>query len=365
MIKAWLKIFSVLLLLLFFSNISLGEEKQIIADTSEHKLEEKKKFDVGEFIFDHILDHYGWHIITYNHKHISIPLPVILYSNNQGWISFWSSKIDHGHVYKGFKIDLEGKNKGKIIEINQDGVFLEKPFDISITKNVLAILISSTILLFVFVSVAKTYKQRVDMPPKGLQSFLEPVILFVRDDIAKSSINEKNYEKFTPFLLTIFFFILLNNLMGLVPFFPGGANVTGNITVTLVLALFTFVITTINGNKGYWKHIFNAPGVPWWLKVPLPLIPFIELAGLLTKPFVLMIRLFANISAGHIIVLGFFSLIFIFGNINAYAGFGASPVSILFTIFMSILELLVSFIQAYVFTFLSALYFGMAVEEHH
>ncbi len=203
------------------------------------------------------------------------------------------------------------------------------------------------------------------MPPKGLQSLLEPLILFIRDDIAKSSIGEKHYEKFTPFLLTIFFFILLNNLLGLVPLFPGGANVTGNITVTMALALFTFFITTITGNKNYWSHIFNTPGVPWWLKLPLPLIPFIELFGVFIKPFVLMIRLFANISAGHIIVLGFFSLIFIFGNMSSGLGMAVSPVSILFTIFMSILEILVAFIQAYVFTILSAIYFGMASEEDH
>jgi len=289
-----------------------------------------------------------------------------LYSKNQGFVVFMSSKLDHGHgTFRGFRIDEAGKYKGKIVEANSEGVFIERPFDISLTKNVLAILISCTILFSVFVSVAKSYKRRVDMPPKGLQSFLEPIILFVRDDIAKSSINERHYEKFTPFLLTIFFFILLNNLLGLVPIFPGGANVTGNITVTLVLALFTFVITTIKGNKGYWKHIFNAPGVPWWLKAPLPLIPLIEFLGVLTKPFVLTIRLFANISAGHIIALGFFSLIFIFGNLNTYAGFAVSPISVIFTIFMTTLELLVSFIQAYVFTFLSALYFGMAVEEHH
>ncbi|MGE0088991.1 MAG: F0F1 ATP synthase subunit A [Bacteroidales bacterium] len=365
MIRSWLKIFPVLLLLLVICNNTIASDKHFPTDSLVDESAESKKLDVGAFIFDHILDQYGWHLFTYHHKHISIPLPVILYSNNQGWVVFLSSKLSHGHSFKNFKIDLTGNYKGKIIEVDKNGSFIERPFDLSVTKNVLAIIISSIILAVLFMSVAKTYKRRTDMPPKGLQSLLEPVILFVRDDIAKSSINEKNYERFTPFLLTIFFFILLNNLMGLIPIFPGGANVTGNITVTLVLALFTFTITTITGNKVYWKHIFNAPGVPWWLKAPLPLIPFIELAGMLTKPFVLMIRLFANISAGHIIVLGFFSLIFIFGNINTIAGFAVSPVSVLFTIFMSVLELLVAFIQAYVFTFLSALYFGMATEEHH
>jgi F-type H+-transporting ATPase subunit a len=168
-----------------------------------------------------------------------------------------------------------------------------------------------------------------------------------------------------PYLLTVFFFILINNLLGLVPFPPGGANITGNIAVTAVLAVITFIITTVNGNKNYWVHIINMPGVPWWLKFPVPLMPIVEIMGLFIKPFVLMVRLFANMTAGHIVALGFYSLIFIFGHMNVYAGYGVSPLSIVFTVFMGMLELLVAFIQAYVFTFLSALYFGMATEEHH
>ncbi len=182
----------------------------------------------------------------------------------------------------------------------------------------------------------------------------------------KPSIGEKKYNRFMPYLLTVFFFIWLNNMMGLIPFFPGGANLTGNIAVTLVLALFTFSITTINGNKTYWKHIFNTPGVPVWLKVPpLPIMPIVETIGIFTKPFVLMVRLFANITAAHIIALGFLSLIFLFGEMGKVQGFSISVVSVGFIIFMTFLELLVAFIQAYVFTFLSAIYFGMAVEEHH
>jgi F-type H+-transporting ATPase subunit a len=195
---------------------------------------------------------------------------------------------------------------------------------------------------------------------------LEPIILFVRDEIAIPSIGKKKHEVFLPYLLTVFFFILINNLMGLIPILPGGANVTGNIAITLVLALFTFVITTINGKKTYWSHIVNMPGVPIWLKVPpLPIMPLVETIGVFTKPFILMVRLFANITAGHIIVLGFLSLIFLFGEMNQIMGYGVSVISVAFVIFMSFLELLVAFIQAYVFTFLSALYFGMAVEEHH
>jgi len=238
------------------------------------------------------------------------------------------------------------------------------PLDFSITKNVLSVFFSLIILSVIFISVARSYKKRVGKAPKGLQSFLEPVILFIRD-LAISSIGEKKYEKFIPYLLTLFFFIFFNNLFGLVPFFPGGANVTGNIAVTLVMAVFTFVIILINGNKNYWMHIFNTPGVPWWLKLPVPLMPVIELVGVFTKPFVLMIRLFANITAGHIIVLGFISLIFIFGNLHVALGYSVSIVSVLFAVFIGMLELLVAFIQAYVFTLLSAIFFGMATEEHH
>lgn len=363
--KLLLNILIVLCLFAFQHQANASEKLQ--EKETEHSEEhiEKKGFNPGDFIFSHIRDSYGWHIFSYKDHHYSIPLPVILYCKDQGFITFSSKKLAHGHSYKNFKIALEGNYKDKIIEVNDHGEFKARPFDISITKNVVAIFFSCLLMIFIFTSVANTYKKREGKAPKGLQSLMEPLILFVRDDIAKASIGEKYYEKFTPYLLTIFFFILINNLMGLVPIIPGGANVTGNITVTMTLALFTFFITTITGNKNYWSHIFNTPGVPWWLKLPLPLIPFIELFGVLIKPFVLMVRLFANISAGHIIVLGFFSLIFIFGNMSTGLGYMVSPVSILFTIFMSMLEILVAFIQAYVFTILSAIYFGMASEEGH
>jgi len=242
-----------------------------------------------------------------------------------------------------------------------------KVYDFSITKTVLAIIISALLMLLIFISVARAYTRNLNKAPKGMQSLLEPVILFIRDDVAKSSIGEKKYEKYMPFLLTIFFFILLNNILGLVPIFPGGANVTGNIAVTMVMAVFTFILTTVNGNRHYWVDIVNTPGVPWWLKLPVPLMPIIEIIGIITKPVVLMIRLFANITAGHIIALGFVSLIFIFGAMNVALGYGVSVVSVAFMIFMNLLELLVAFIQAYVFTLLSALYFGLATiePEHH
>ena len=323
----------------------------------------KESFNPGTFILDHIGDAYEWHILTYNGHHVSVPLPVILYSKQSGLHVFMSAKFHHGG-HDGFSIATDGADKGKIVEQTADGSFVRPALDLSITKNVCALFVSMAIIVWVFLSVAKAYKRRENQAPKGLQSLVEPVILFVRDDVARPAIGH-GYERFMPYLLTIFFFILVNNLMGLIPFFPFGANVTGNIAVTLVLALLTFFITLFSSTKTYWAHIFNTPGVPWWLKIPLPLMPFIELVGMLTKPVVLMIRLFANITAGHIIAIGFFSLIFIFGGMNIGMGYGASVISILFTVFMSLLELLVAFIQAYVFTLLSALYFGMAVEEHH
>ena len=323
-----------------------------------------EEFKAGEMIIEHITDSYEWHLITFGETHVSIPLPVILYDEGN-WHIFMSSVFHHADTHDGYYISHYDFNAGKIVKKGPDGEEIRPELDISITKNVVAILLSMLLMIFVFVSVANAYKKRKGKAPKGLQSFLEPIILFVRDDIAKASIGEKKYERYLPFLLTVFFFILINNLLGLIPFFPGGANVTGNIGVTGVLALFTFIITTFSGNKAYWVHIVNAPGGPWWLKLPIPLMPFVELMGVFTKPFVLMVRLFANITAGHIIILGFISLIFIFGNISEGLGYGVSVVSVGFSIFMGILELLVAFIQAYVFTLLSALYFGMATEEHH
>jgi F-type H+-transporting ATPase subunit a len=320
--------------------------------------DEPEKVDAGKIIMEHIADAYDWHIATIGHTHISIPLPVIIYDQN-GLHIFLSSKFHHGHdSHDGFAL-----HEGKIVALNSDGSVNEHAsfYDISITKNVASMMISVIILLWVMFSVAGHYKRGNKRAPKGLHNLIEMGILFIRDEIAKPSIGKK-YEKFMPYLLTIFFFIFLNNLLGLIPFFPGGANVTGNIAVTLVLALFTFVITSINGNKAYWTHIFLPPGVPkalWVLLIP------IEIIGMLNKPIVLMIRLFANITAGHIIILGFFSLIFIFGAMNQSLGLGVSVLSVAFTTFMNFLELLVAFLQAYVFTLLSALYFGSAVEEHH
>lgn len=329
----------------------------------------QKEFNAGEMIVEHIIDSYEWHLFSLGEKHVSVPLPVILIHNGNLDV-FLSSAFHHGETtHKGYRYMTEGSYKGKIVytgEGTSEGKVAEPelPLDFSITKIVAAIFLSMILMVVIFTSVARAYSRNRGHAPKGLQSLLEPLILFIRDDIAKGSIGEKRYERFLPYLLTVFFFIFLNNILGLVPFFPGGANVTGNITVTMVLAFFTFLVTNLSGNRAYWQHIFNAPGVPVWLKIPIPLLPVLELLGAITKPFVLMVRLFANITAGHIIILGFMSLIFIFGNISPLLGYGISWLSVLFAVFMGLLELLVAFLQAFVFTLLSALYFGMATEEH-
>ncbi len=362
------KIFSGFLIFLLATGLAVGNTEKEDSELA-HSSEKEVGFDPGEFIMEHVSDSYEWHILTVGETHISVPLPIIIYSKTKGLNVFMSSKFHHGHsAYKGFMIAEEGLNEGKIVEVDDHGHELEgadRPLDLSLTKTATALLISLLLMVWIFLSIARKYKRNPKSAPSGLQSLMEPIILFVRDDIALPSIGEKRYEKFMPFLLTVFFFILINNLMGVIPILPGGANVTGNIAVTAVLAIATFVITTLSANKNYWKHIFNAPGVPWWLKFPIPLMPFIELLGVFTKPLVLAIRLFANILAGHFIILSFVVLIFIFGQINWIAGYGVSILSMIFYVFMTMLEFLVAFIQAYVFTLLSALYFGMAREESH
>ncbi|HNZ42105.1 MAG TPA: F0F1 ATP synthase subunit A [Bacteroidales bacterium] len=338
--------------------LSFFISQKAFCETESKPHGQEKKFDPGKTIMDHIADAHEWHIATIGTKHISIPLPVILYDEGK-IVAFMSSRFHHGtEAYKGYQLN----EKGKIVKVDESA---KPPLDFSITKNVVSLFFSVILICWMFISVARRFKNHQNEAPKGLQSWLEPLILFVRDDIARPSIGEKRYERYMPYLLTVFFFIFINNLLGLIPFFPGGANLTGNISVTMVLALFTFIITTVSANKHYWKEIYNAPGVPWWLKFGLPIMPIVEIIGVVVKPFVLMVRLFANITAGHIIALGFISLIFIFGQISTGAGYGFSVLSVLFYVFMGLLELLVAFIQAYVFTLLSALYFGMAMAEHH
>ncbi|HMN04488.1 MAG TPA: F0F1 ATP synthase subunit A [Flavobacteriales bacterium] len=325
------------------------------AGTTHHEAQE---FDAGQLILGHIVDEHGWHVAG----DFSIPLPVIIYDTQRGLSVFSSNRFEHGHAaYNGYML-----HDGKIVAVDAGGQVDEAAaahiWDFSITKNVFTVLLATILVILVFTSVAKTYARRQGMAPAGLQSLLEPVILFVRDDIAKGAIGPKKYERFMPLLLTTFFVILFMNLMGLIPFFPGGANATGNIAVTFTLSLIVLLVVTFNGNKHYWRHIFAMPGVPPWVLI---ILTPVEIMGMFLKPFVLMIRLFANITAGHIIVMSFFSLIFVFGATSPVAGYGVSVVSLLFTIFMFFLELLVAFIQAYVFTFLTALYIGGAVEESH
>ena len=346
----------------FCSNVESVEEE---LESSE------EKFNAGELIFDHILDSYDWHICTWKGKHISVYLPIIVYSEGELY-AFSSKHFHHGHEYVTkdkhgddvvFAIPHDGKYEGKVVRVMADGTRI-RPFDISITKTVCGLLISCTLIVIIFLSVAKAYRQRGEKAPKGIQALLEPLIIFVRDDIAKTNIG-KDYEKYLPYLLTVFFFIFINNLLGLIPFFPFGANITGSISVTVVLALFTFCYTNFTGKRHYYQDIFNTPGVPWWLKMPLPLMPLIEVIGCFIKPFVLAVRLFANITAGHIVVLGFICMIFILGEMSAAAGGAMSVMSVLLAIFADCLEVLVAYIQAYVFTLLSAIYFGMAAKEEH
>ncbi len=332
----------------------------------------EETFDAGEFVIEHVLDAYEWHITTIDGKHFSVPLPVILFSNRPELHGgkklhiFMSSRFHHGHKdFRGFRISQSPETKGKIVELDQQGNEAGRPVDLSITKTVAGIFVSVIILFILLFSAARKARKNRGRAPTGVQNLIEPVIVFIRDEIAKPSIGEEKYKKFMPPLLTLFFFILLNNLLGLIPIFPFGANVTGNISVTMVLALFTFFVTTFTGNKHYWKEIFN-PDVPFWLKYPIPLMPLLELTGMFTKPFVLMIRLFANMLAGHMVVTVFVSLIFIFSSLmGPAAGYGVSPISIIFSVFIMLLDVLVSFIQAYVFTLLSAIYFGMATAEDH
>ncbi|MDR3061481.1 MAG: F0F1 ATP synthase subunit A [Dysgonamonadaceae bacterium] len=320
-------------------------------------------FDLKEMIFSHVLDSYDWHLITVGGHHYSVPLPVIVKSRDRGWFVFSSSRIAHGESYEGFRIAPDGVYKGKVVEI---GIADEqiRPLDLSFTKNAASICLASLLLVLIFVSLASGYKKDPFKPRRGFSGSLEMLIMSILNDVIKPCVGP-SYKSCAPYLLTVFFFIFFNNLLGLVPIIPGGANVTGNISVTLVLALFTFMMTNLFGSKEYWKEIF-WPDVPTWLKVPVPIMPFIELLGIFTKPFALMIRLFANMLAGHIVILVLVSLIFIFSTmIGSGVASGVSVVSVAFSVFMLLLDVLVSFIQAYVFTMLSSIFIGMGRVEHH
>ncbi len=318
-----------------------------IALLSSHQARAEEAEQGGEFIMHHINDAHEWHFATIGHIHVTLPLPVIIYAPDQGWTIFSSSRFTDVHhcrlPYQGYMLD----HNGKVIAVDKGNVF----YDLSITKNVASMLVSVLILLGIALTAARHYKRRPNAVPRGFWALFELLVYFVKDEIAIPNIGKEKYLRFMPYLLSVFFFIWLNNLLGLL---PAAANVTGNISITLVLALFTFVIANVNGNKHYWGHVFNTPGVPRWLS---PIMVPVELLGLLTKPFSLMVRLFANITAGHIILLSVIGLIFILKN--AWVGI----ISVPFGAFMFLIKLLVAFLQAYIFALLSAIYFGAAVES--
>ncbi len=357
---------------LFLAFLSVGSPASAQLDTTDAtsaahvEPEGKAKFDIGKFALHHIADSHHWHIIGDTYIH----LPVILYTS-QGVVNFSSEDFrydDNATVV----VEREGQRFVKFHEkiyyasptSNDHGQYVvldekhhalnERPLDLSITKVTVTLIFSIIVLIVVFLAVAKGYRKNHGKSPKGIQSWLEPIIIFVRDDIAKPNLGHK-YERFMPYLLTVFFFIWFNNMLGQIPFLPGGANLTGNIAITMILATATFCFTVFNGNKYYWKHIF-APDVPklmWIVLIP------VEIVGMFTKPIALMIRLFANITAGHILMLSLLCLIFVFNSLYV------APVSIAFAVFIGAIELLVAFIQAFIFTILSALFIGMAIEEHH
>ena len=334
-----------LICLTFSSSVFAGGD---VSSTSDDGL-----YNPVPAIMHHIADAHEWHLWGEGDNSFSIPLPVILYTEH-GFDIFMSSEFNHGHskVVKDNRV-YSIDSHSHIIEEGGASII-----DLSITKNVASMLISVFLLLFIMGRVSRMYK-KPNSAPTGLQSFIEPLVLFVRDDIIKDNIGSK-HEKFSPLLLTFFFFILINNLMGLL---PGAANVTGNIAVTFVLSLITFLVTTIFGNKNYWGHIFKPPGVPLAL---MPIMVPIEIIGMFTKPFALMIRLFANISAGHIIILSLISLIFIAQSAMGTGGaWGVAPVSALFVLFIYCIEVLVAFLQAYIFTLLSSVFIGLAVQDGH
>lgn len=321
--------------------------------------------DVKGIIFSHVKDSYEWHLTTIGDRHVTISLPVILYSTRSGFEVFSSSVFHEQEEYKGFRIAVEGNNEGKIVEIDEWGNESRPLIDLSITKNVLAVILNSLLLVAIVLYTARWYRRhdaRKEVP-KGVVGAMEMMIEMIVDDVIKPNVGA-NYRRYTSYLLTVFFFIFFSNIMGLLPVFPGGANVTGNIAVTLALSICTFIAVNFFGNREYYKELF-WPDVPTWLKLPVPLMQVIEIFGVFVKPFALTIRLFANILAGHTALLAFVCIIFITMAVNSYIGSGMTAVSVLFTVFMNFLELLVAFIQAFVFTMLSSVFIGLSQQEHH
>jgi F-type H+-transporting ATPase subunit a len=349
-------------------------DKEHGKEEKSHGEAKKKGFNASEVIFGHVLNAHEFHFLDIGDHPVTIPLPVILYSPQRGLTSFMSSKFEHGHkTHKGYAIltehsihemglDPKKFNVQDIVAVDDAGKYdaSVKVYDISLTRNVVQMLLALAIFVWIMLRIAKRYKSGVGVTtaPKGSQSLLEPVITFVRDEVAKPNLGHK-HEKYLPYLLTVFFFILINNIFGLI---PGSANVTGNIAFTAVLGIISFVVILASSNSHYWGHIFNPPGVPFGVK--LILVP-VEFLSVFIKPFALIIRLFANMVAGHIIIICLISLIFIFGQLTPVAGWGASPLAIGFTIFIYFIEVLVAFLQAFIFTMLTAVFIGQAFEGGH
>lgn len=355
-------------------------------DDASHAVEE---INISEVMLEHILDSHDWHITDIpagtdaeghaKYSPIALHLPWMVYDSEDGFVFTTSTEalVEKGYLPHGnslVKLKEGVSTEGLVDEhghahvhdweafaaqnVNEDATVI----DMSITKTALQMILIGLLLLLVFTAVARSYTRRENEAPKGLQSFMEPIIVFVRDEVAKPYLGE-NANKFLPYLLTLFFFIWFSNLFGLLPF---NSNIAGNISVTASLAILTFILTQVNASKDHWKHVFNTPGVPWWLKFGVPLLPVVEFIGLFTKPFALAIRLFANITAGHFMVLGLISLIFIMGDngTSLAGGFGIMPLSVLFTLVIFALEMIVAIIQPFIFTLLTAVFIGMAMETH-
>lgn len=336
--------FFLLLLLVSLFGINAVQAEEVGNDSAAHDSHSSEPFNANEVIIEHVLDNHVWHL--WDGHYGTIYLPVIVYSPERGLDIFSSARFFDEHhntvEYNGYRLEHNH------IYLSDSG---EGVLDLSITKNVAMLLINATLLVVVLLSVARAYKKNAGRAPKGLQSFIEPIVVFVRDEVVKPNISH-NHERYLPYLLTLFFFILFGNLLGLL---PGAGNLTGNIAVTSVLAVLTFIITNVNGNSDYWRHIFWTPGVP--LPLRLVILP-VEIIGIFTRPISLLVRLFVAITAGHIVLLSLISLAFIFQSITV------GLMSSLIVLFINLIELLVAGIQAYVFTLFSALYIGMATEKH-
>lgn len=347
--------------LLLVSQVSVAQEhgdhapQDAPAQHGEQK--EGASFNPGTLIMEHIGDNHDFHLFDWKGHAVSIPLPILVYAPQKGFSMFSSARFEHGHAsYNGYKmehnhiyaVDAQG-NKDESVKV----------YDFSLTKNVVQMILALIILVLILTSVANAYKKKgANQAPSGLQGAIEPIVTFIRDEVGKVNLGNK-YEKYMPYLLTVFFFILINNLFGLI---PGSANVTGNIAFTVVLGVISFFVILFSTNKHFWGHIFNPP-VPGFVK---PIMVPVEFLGIFTKPFALIVRLFANMVAGHIVITCFIMLIFIFGAMSKVAGWGFAPVSILFTVFIYFIEILVAFIQAFIFTNLTAVFIGQAFEgEHH